>query len=54
MKTISFEIQPDGDVYYISCEAMKFSSYTNDPKKLIKELFEEWFDADMGEAFLPV
>ena len=54
-KSLSFKIvEEDNGCFWIKCEEMVFSSYTYDPKKVLKELVAEWCDADMGDAFVPL
>lgn len=52
--SLSFKIVEENGTFWVKCSEMKFSSYTKDPQKLVKELVDEWFDADMGEEFLPL
>lgn len=52
---LTFEFVEEGDgTFWVGCREMDHSSYTEDPKKLVEELFHEWFEADMGTAFVPL
>jgi hypothetical protein len=52
--SLTFKIVEEIGTFWVKCEEMKFSSYTKNPQKLVNELVEEWFNADMGDAFVPL